>query len=119
MSGVNRKLFLVRVLSSGLAFELSGCGGGGGGAAPSPAPAASPGPPPSPPPPTNCTGLTFSANHGHILVIVAADLSSTATKTYNVQGTADHNHQVTLSPGQLAQLKAGGTVSVATSLLFA
>lgn len=118
MPDVNRKLFLVQVLASGIAFKLAGCGGGGdeASAAPAPGPTPAPGTPPPPPPPaTNCTGLTFSANHGHILVIPAADMTSTVTKTYSVQGTSDHNHQVTLSPGQIAQLRAGGMISVSTT----
>lgn len=118
MPDVNRKLFLVQVLASGIAFKLAGCGGGeddpAAGAAPAPAPGVPP-PPPAPPPPTNCTGLAFSDNHGHILVIPAADMTSTVTKTYSVQGTSGHNHQVTLSPGQIAQLRAGGMISVATT----
>ena len=113
---VNRKLFLVQVLGSGIALKLSGCGGGGEAASPAPAPAPGAAPAPAPPPPlTNCTGLVFSANHGHILTIPAADLNSSVTKTYSVQGTGGHDHQVTLSPGQLAQLRAGGMVSVGTT----
>jgi hypothetical protein len=116
---VNRKLFLVQVLGSGIALKLAGCGGGGDTASPSPAPSPAPAPgaapAPAPPPLTNCTGLVFSANHGHVLTIPVADLSSSVTKTYNVQGTGGHNHQVTLSPGQLAQLRAGGMVSVSTT----
>ncbi len=124
MPDVNRKFFLVQVLASGIAFKLAGCGGGEDEAsaapapAPGPSPAPAPGAPPPPaplPPPTNCTGLTFSANHGHILVIPAADMTSSVTKTYSVQGTSGHNHQVTLSPGQIVQLRAGGMISVSTT----
>lgn len=122
MPDVNRKLFLVQILASGIAFKLAGCGGGGDEASaaptPAPGPAPAPGAPPPPPPPppaTNCTGLTFSANHGHILTIPAADMTSTVTKTYSVQGTGGHDHQVTLSPGQIAQLRAGGAISVSTT----
>lgn len=117
MPDINRKLFLVQVLASGIAIKLAGCGGGDDAAspAPGPAPAPAPGAPPPPPPPTNCTGLTFSANHGHILVIPAADMNATVAKTYSVQGTGGHDHLVTLSPGQLAQLRAGGMISVSTT----
>jgi len=115
MPDARRKLFLIQVLASGIAFKLAGCGGGEDNAASGPAPAPTPGAPPPPPPPTNCTGLVFSANHGHILTIPAADMNSSVTKTYSVQGTGGHDHQVTLSPGQIAQLRAGGMISVSTT----
>ncbi len=115
MPDARRKLFLIQVLASGIAFKLAGCGGGEDNASSGPAPAPTPGAPPPPPPPTNCTGLVFSANHGHILTIPAADMNSSVTKTYSVQGTGGHDHQVTLSPGQIAQLRAGGMISVSTT----
>jgi hypothetical protein len=104
----NRKLFLVQIATFALA--LAGCGGGGSDAAPAPAP--SPPPAPPPPPAAPCSAFSFSLNHGHTLSIPRADLDSTVAKTYSIAGSAGHDHQVTLSPAQLQQLKSGGTVSV-------
>ena len=68
-----------------------------------------------PAPPSAC-GVTITNNHGHVLSIASADLISTVAKTYaTFKRTADHTHNVTLSPTQLAQLKAGGSVSVTST----
>jgi hypothetical protein len=100
---LTRKGFLRQLAGGGLAMGLGACGGGDGG---------------DPPPPTaasGCTSVNFSANHGHALTIPRADLDSTTAKTYSIQGAGLHDHLVTLSPAQLAQLKAGQVVSVAST----
>ena len=48
----------------------------------------------------------ISNNHGHELIIPMADLDSTASITYNIQGEADHNHQVTVTAADFANIKA-------------
>lgn len=58
------------------------------------------------------TGTEISGNHGHTLTIDEADLNSTADKTYNIMGTASHDHTVTFTAAQLASLKAGQSVVV-------
>lgn len=104
---LTRKVFLTQ-LGGGLTMLLSGCGGGGGDtpapAAPAPAPAAA-----------SCGAFAFSANHGHVLIIPEADLDSTVARSYNIQGSAPHNHTVTLTPAQLAALKAGQMIALTTS----
>jgi hypothetical protein len=40
-------------------------------------------------------------------------------KSYNIRGGADHDHLIQLSPAQLAQIKAGMPVTVASSVDFA
>lgn len=57
----------------------------------------------------------ISGNHGHTLTIPAADLDATTPMTYNFQGAADHNHQVTFSAADLANLKAGRAVTVTST----
>ena len=98
---------LLGQMTGGFVLILGGCGGGGGGgdgqAATAPATSAT------------CMNFNFSANHGHTLSIPVADLDSTSSKTYDVQGTAPHNHKVTLTAAQLAQLKAGQAIAVVTS----
>ena len=114
---VTRKEFLVQVVqlaSGAVLLTLGGCGGGGGyGASPAPPPS----PSPSPSPGQNCgsTGTAIVGNHGHVLSIPAADLNATVDMTYSIQGSADHNHTVTFTPAQLAQLKAGTAVTVTST----
>jgi hypothetical protein len=59
--------------------------------------------------------VAISANHGHTLVVPAADLDSTTSKTYSILGTADHNHTVVLTPAQLQLIKATTGVVVNSS----
>ena len=99
----DRKTFILQLAGGGLGLMLGGCGGGGGEDPPVVAAAA-------------CGRFDFSANHGHALSLSAADLDSTVARTFSVQGSAPHSHQVTLSPAQLAALKAGLSVVVATSV---
>jgi hypothetical protein len=104
---ISRKAFLIQVASG---WALASCGGGGGDSGNPPAPA---------PPAGVACAATISDNHGHVLAIAAADLDSTTDKTYDIQGTAGHTHSVTFTAAQLAQLKAGGTVSVTTTMALA
>jgi hypothetical protein len=136
---ITRKRFLTSLAGSTMAVLLSGCGGGGGGSPPPPAaatppaptppaPAPAPTPPaPTPPAPTppapapapaatcGSSGSAILGNHGHQLVVPAADRDATTSMTYNIQGSADHNHTVTLTPAQLASLKTAGTIVVVES----
>ncbi len=106
---VTRAEFLVQLTSSGWVLFLAGCGGGGGydaGPAP-PAQAAA------------CSATQITNNHGHTLTMPTADLNSTVSMSYNIQGSANHSHLVTFSAAQLAQLKAGQSVTVATTVSLA
>jgi hypothetical protein len=74
--------------------------GGGGGAAPS-----------------SCTGAIvalISANHGHELTVPLADIEAGVDKTYDVSGSAQHCHEVTLTAADFLTLQSGGTVTKAT-----
>lgn len=97
-AGISRQAFLVHLAGGGLLLSMAGCGGGGdgGGAQASAA----------------CTSLGITLNHGHLLSIPAADLDATTARTYSIQGSAPHDHSVTLTPAQLAVLKSGGAVTV-------
>ncbi|HEU5297698.1 MAG TPA: hypothetical protein VFU71_23180 [Burkholderiaceae bacterium] len=109
---ISRKRFVEAMASGSVALLFTSCGGGGGyngtpAAAPPPAPA------------NSCNPASISDNHGHVLVIAKSDLDSTTAMTYDIHGTADHTHSVTFSPAQLAQLKAGMTVAVTSTVTFA
>ena len=95
---VTRKVFLTQLTGGGAALLLGACGGGSDSA----------------PPPAVCNQFAFTANHGHTLLIPQADLDSTIDKVYSIQGSATHDHLITLTRAQLAQLKAGQAVQVTT-----
>lgn len=108
------------------ALLLSACGGSDDSPAPAPAltpappaptPAPTPAPAPPPPPaPLSCGATAISDNHGHTLTIPAADVDSMVAKTYSIEGIADHPHTITLTPVQLAQIKAMTSVTVSSSV---
>jgi len=98
---ISRKHFVETLASGGALLMLGSCGGGGynsgGGTLTS-----------------SCSG-NIAANHGHTLPIVPADVDSPTAKTYDITGSADHGHSVTLSVAQLGQLKAGTAVTVTST----
>jgi hypothetical protein len=87
---------------------LQSCGGGGSSYS---------GPAAPPQPANNCgaSGADIAGNHGHVLVIASADLDSMVNKSYSIAGTAGHDHTVTFTPTQLAQLKAHTAVAVTST----
>lgn len=96
-----------------LVLLLSACGGGSDYSSPPPPPAP---PPPAPPPPAaSCGATAISANHGHTLVVPAADLDSMVNVTYTITGSADHPHVVVLTPAQLQQIRAQTAIVVNSS----
>ena len=99
---IDRRQFFERIGGGTALLFLAGCGGGmgyGGSSAPAPAQ-------------NQCAAVTITGNHGHSLVIPIADLDSMVDKTYNIQGAADHNHTITLTPVQLGQIKGHLAVTV-------
>ncbi len=112
---MTRKEFCGSILGGTVLLFIQGCGGGGSNYTAAPA---------SPPPPsvgnvsTACSD-TIANNHGHVLTIALADLDSATDKTYDIQGSADHTHSVTLTVAQLATLKSGGSVSSTSTTSFA
>jgi hypothetical protein len=103
--GMNRKQFLGAATSGTVMLWLQGCGGGGGYSDNNPPPQA-----------CGASGASISGNHGHVLTISEADLSSTVDKTYSIMGSASHDHTVTLTAAQLAMLKAGSSVAVSSTI---
>ncbi len=56
----------------------------------------------------------IAANHGHSLSISGADKMAGAAKDYDIKGSADHSHTVSLGADDFADLN-GGTVVVVQS----
>ena len=62
-----------------------------------------------------CKPPVISANHGHTLVVSAADVAAGRPKTYSIAGAARHDHTVTLTAADFASLAAGRVVAVTSS----
>ena len=98
---------------SGVVITITDSACGGSSYSPgSPSPTPTPNPNPSP---SGDKVATISANHGHKLAIPAADFSSGTDHTYSILGTADHDHALTLTAAQLAEILAGGQVQVTST----
>ena len=54
---------------------------------------------------------TILANHGHVLTVSMADAAAGLDKTYDIQGTADHPHSVTITAALFGMMKAGMTIT--------
>jgi hypothetical protein len=73
---------------------------------------------PGPDAPKGCSvsnaAVTIEDNHAHaphMMVVTAADVMAGVDKTYDIQGAANHNHQVTVTAAQFQMLQQGGMVS--------
>ncbi len=56
------------------------------------------------PAPADING-TVSANHNHVAVVTAAQITATNAIVLSIQGTAAHNHTLSLSQAELQALK--------------
>lgn len=60
----------------------------------------------------NGTNVTIGANHGHALMVTATDINAGLDKTYDITGTADHAHMVTIRAADFARLQSNANASV-------
>ncbi len=58
------------------------------------------------------TKVSISDNHGHQLTVSKEDVIAGVQKTYSIQGSAGHDHQVTLTPSHFTQLAATTTITI-------
>ena len=67
--------------------------------------------------PVDCSSVnaTIMANHMHMLVVSAADVTAAADKTYDITGGAMHTHMVTVTAANFATLASSGAVTVTTT----
>lgn len=63
----------------------------------------------------SCAPPTISANHGHELDVPAEDVEAGATKTYSIRGSSSHDHEVTITAEQFAELAGGVAVAVGST----
>jgi hypothetical protein len=61
---------------------------------------------------TNGTNVQISSNHGHVMTVTASDVNGGADKTYDIMGTADHTHMVTIAAADFARLQSNANASV-------
>ena len=54
-------------------------------------------------------------NHGHTLMVAAADIADPAARTYDITGEATHGHTVMLTAADFAELAANRRVTVTSS----
>jgi len=96
MAGITRKQFSAALVGGSVMLWLSGCGGD-----------------PDEELEELDGNVRISSNHGHSLVIPAADLDSVIAKTYDIRGSAvDHTHSVVIVPDQFRRIKEGQVVAV-------
>jgi hypothetical protein len=117
---ITRKQFLGSVTGGTVTLLIQACGGGGdsafialfGGGT------NDDGTDDNPEPASTCgsSGSEITGNHGHLLTVPTTDLTSLIAVTYSIVGGATHDHALTLSPNDLAQLNSGGTVTVVSSV---
>ncbi|HHL53391.1 MAG TPA: hypothetical protein ENJ39_08440 [Flammeovirgaceae bacterium] len=77
---------------------------------------------PAPQPPGNTgncldngTTTSIGGNHGHSLTVPKADVQAGVTKTYSIQGSSGHNHQVTLTASHFASLQDNKSIQVTST----
>ena len=65
----------------------------------------------------NGTRTTISVNHGHTITVSASDVAGGADKTYDITGSGDHSHSVTITAANFATLQsnANGTIMVTST----
>ena len=117
---ITRKRFLGFVTGGTVTLLIQACGGGGDSAFLALFGGGTNGDDTddNPEPASTCgsSGSEISDNHGHVLTVPTAELMSLTAMTYSILGSATHDHLLTLSPDDLAQLNAGGTVTVVSSV---
>jgi hypothetical protein len=100
---LSRRAFTVESVLAILAtatITITGCDGGGDL---------------GPSPPAGAREGVVSNNHGHRAIVEAADLSSTSTITIDLRFRATHNHELTLTPLELASISENGRVVKSSS----
>lgn len=63
----------------------------------------------------NGTRSTISANHGHTLSVPKEDVTQGVQKTYSIQGSAPHEHNVTLTAADFTSLKMNNGITVSST----
>ncbi len=57
----------------------------------------------------------ITGNHGHTLAVSSEDINSGVDKTYSIQGTSGHTHEITVTAADFANLAADNPVQFITT----
>lgn len=120
---ITRKEFLERLIGGAVGFAgvalVVGCGGSGSTGSDSTHPDAATGPAPDGGSLSACamngTVSTIADNHGHVLVVSKADVAAGVAKQYDITGTADHPHTVTVTADMFARLQGDTAVTMTST----
>ena len=63
----------------------------------------------------NGTNVSIETNHGHVLMVSATDVNAGVSKTYNIQGSANHPHDVIVTAAHFSALKNNTQVTIVSS----
>jgi hypothetical protein len=63
----------------------------------------------------NCTNTSISDNHGHSISVSKNDVNAAVEKIYNITGSGDHPHNVTVSAANFNTLKNNQQISVTST----
>jgi hypothetical protein len=63
----------------------------------------------------NGTISTISGNHGHLLLVSKADVAAGDAKTYDIRGTADHAHSITVTTAMFTMLRGDTAITAISS----
>jgi hypothetical protein len=100
----------ILALLAGVTITVSGCGSGYSSSPTAPTPTTST-PPPATTSTQDVTGAV-SANHGHVATVTSAQITGANAVSLNIQGTATHNHVVSLTADQIRMIGARTQVAV-------
>jgi hypothetical protein len=64
----------------------------------------------------NGTMVAIASNHNHEMTVSQADVTAGVEKMYNIQGTSDHPHTVTVTAEKFAMLQQNLQVTVVSSV---
>ncbi|WP_428740346.1 hypothetical protein [Tenacibaculum sp.] len=111
---MNRKTFIQKSLAAMLialpAYTFVGCSSGSDN---------EPSPNPIPLPSGNClkdgTNNSINRNHGHSLNVSKEDVQNGTDKAYSIQGSADHNHIITVTAANFSSLQNNNSISVTST----
>ena len=59
----------------------------------------------------NGVSTVIQTNHAHVWTVTAAQFTAAVAKDYHIQGTAQHDHAVSMTAADFAQLAQGKSVT--------
>lgn len=61
------------------------------------------------------TTSVIADNHGHVLVVTKDDVAAGVEEAYDIQGTSDHPHTVTITAAMFAQLRQDHAIATTST----